>query len=175
MKLMGDDDDRLAIGAHIAHDREELVRLLRRQDSGGFVEDQHVRAAVKYLDDLDGLFLGDRHLIDLLVRVDLEAVTVRDLRYCLADGGTVQLALVPLQTEDDVFSCGKDVDQLEMLVDHTDALVEGVFWRPDGHGLAVHEDLALVGVVDSTKHVHQRGFSAAVLTEQRENFALAKR
>ena len=44
VQLMRDDDEGLAVGLHVAHDGEELVRLLRGQHGGGLVQDEDVRA-----------------------------------------------------------------------------------------------------------------------------------
>ena len=67
------------IEAHVAQHGEELVRLLGRQDRGGLVQNEDVRAAVEHLDDLNGLLLGNGHIVDLLRRVDIEAVGTADL------------------------------------------------------------------------------------------------
>ena len=40
VQLVGDDNDRLAVGLHVPHNGKELVRLLRRQDGRRLVEDQ---------------------------------------------------------------------------------------------------------------------------------------
>ena len=79
MQLVRDDDEGFAVGLHVAHDLEQLVRLLRRENGGRLVEDQDVGAAIEHLDDLDGLLLRDGHVIDLLVGVDVKAVPVADL------------------------------------------------------------------------------------------------
>ena len=73
---MGDDNDGAAVGSHVPEYREEFFCLLRGQDSCRLVQDQYIRAAVQDFDDLNGLFLGDGHLVDLLVRVKVESVLV---------------------------------------------------------------------------------------------------
>ena len=57
-----------------------------------------------------------------------------------------------------------------MLVNHADMQVECDFRRSDGDGFSIDGDLAAVWEIDARQHIHERGFSAAVLTEQRENF-----
>ena len=78
MQLVGDDDDRLAVGLHVADDAEQLLGLLRGQNCRRLVEDQDVRAAVQHLDDLQRLLLADAHLVDLLVKVKGELVLFAD-------------------------------------------------------------------------------------------------
>ncbi len=63
----------------VAQDGEELFGLLRGQHGGGLVQNQDIRPAVEHLDDLHGLLLRHRHVVDLLVRVDVEAVFLTDL------------------------------------------------------------------------------------------------
>ena len=61
---MGDDDDGVALGLHPAQHGEELVDLLHRQNGGGLVEDDDPGAVAEHLDDLQGLLLGNGHIVD---------------------------------------------------------------------------------------------------------------
>ena len=69
----------MALPAHIAQNGKELVRLLRGKNGGRLVQNEDVRAAVEHLDYLDGLLLGDGHIVYLLFGVDVKAVGVADL------------------------------------------------------------------------------------------------
>ena len=82
---MGYDDDGFPVIAHIAQNREKLVCLLRGQNSGRLIQDQDIRVAVENLDDLHGLLLGHGHIVDLLVRIQIETIHGADLTY--AGGG----------------------------------------------------------------------------------------
>ena len=161
VELVGDDDKGLAVGLHVAHDGEQLVRLLRGQHGGGLIQNEDVGAAVQHLDDLDGLLLRNGHVVDLHVGVDVKPVAVADFLHLFTGVGQIQLAL---QTQNDVLRGGEQVDQLEVLVDHADTEVEGILGRCDGHRLVVDVDLSLIGEVDAGEHVHQRGLAAAVFT-----------
>ena len=57
VELVGDDDERLAVGLHRAHDAEETVRLWGSARLQWLIEDQDIRPAVEHLHDLDGLLL----------------------------------------------------------------------------------------------------------------------
>ena len=59
VQLVGDEDDRHAFAVEGLEDREELARLLRREDGRRLVEDQDVRSAVERLQDLHPLLLSD--------------------------------------------------------------------------------------------------------------------
>ena len=168
VELVGDDDDGLAVGAHVAQYGEELLRLLGGEDGGGLVQDQDVRPTEEHLDDLHRLLLRHGHVVDLLVRVDVEAVFLADLLHPAAGGADVKPPL-PLQAQDDVLRRGEHVHQLEVLVDHADAQGVGVLGGADGDLLPLHEDVPLVGEVDAGDHVHQGGLAAAVLPQQGED------
>ena len=148
MQLVGDDDDGLAVRLHVADDGEELLGLLGGEHRGGLVQDQHVCAAIEHLHDLQRLLLGDRHVVHLLVGIDVEAVAVADGLHLLGDGLAVDAALLR-QAQDHVFRSGEHVHQLEVLVNHADSQVEGVLGRTDGDLAAIHENLSGIGVVDA--------------------------
>ena len=71
-----------------------------------------------------------------------------------------------IRANDDVLGSGKDVDQLEVLMDHTDIVSEGVLRGANADLLTAHEDAALVGVIDACQHIHQGGLSTPVLAEE---------
>ena len=174
VQLVGNDDDGLAVGAHVAQHLEELVRLLRGQNSGRLVQNQDVGPAVENLDDLNGLLLRDGHVVDLLGRVDVESVPVADLLNPFV--GRSHIELLPLvESKDDIFRGGEYVDQLVVLVDHADLVVECVLRAADRDRLSADQDLAVVGEVDACEHIHQRGLAAAVFAEQGQNLAVIDR
>ena len=165
--FVGDDDNGLSVVAHVAQHGKELIGLLGSEHGRGLVQNQDVCAAVEDLDDLNGLLLGNRHVVDLLVRVHLKAVGVADRADLLGSGLQVEF---PLEAEHNVLRGGQHVDQLEVLVDHPDAQVKGVLGRADDDVLPVDGNRPLVGEVDARKHVHQGGFAAAVFPEQGKDF-----
>ena len=163
VQLVGDDDEGFAVGLHVAHDGEELIRFLRGEDGGGLVQNEDIRPAVEHLDDLDRLLLRNGHIVDLLVGVDVKAVLVADLLDLPARLGDVEL---PLEAEDDILRRGEEIDELEVLVDHTDTELERILGGGDRYRFAMNVDLPLVGEVDTGEHVHQRRLAAAVFAQQ---------
>ena len=95
IEFVGDDDDALAVLAHVAHDVEELLRLLRSEHRGGLVQDEDVSPAIEHFYDLDSLLLTHGHVVNLLVQVDVEAVLGCDLARFLPSlsGQPVELRL----------------------------------------------------------------------------------
>ena len=67
-----------------------------------------------------GLLLADRHIIDLLLGIDVKAVSAADRLYLVGDL-LVRAGFALVHAQRDVLDRGKDVDQLEVLVDHADA------------------------------------------------------
>ena len=168
VELMRDDDDGLAVVAHVMEYGEELFRLLRGQDGGRLVEDEDVRAPVEDLDYLDGLLFGDGHVVYLLRRVELEAVFLGQLAYLLNELAALYRQPA-LQAERYVLGGREHLDELVVLVDHADAELERLLRRAYRDLLAVYGDAALVGVVYPREDVHQRRLAAPVFAEQRED------
>ena len=174
VELVGDEDDRGAPVDQRAHDRDELLGLLRRQDRRGLVEDQDVGAAVERLEDLDALADADRQILDQCVRIHLEAMALGDLD----DPGPCRLAvkcpegaLRVLDAEHDVLGDGEDRHEHEVLVDHADAGRDRITGPVELDRLAVDQDLALVRRVEAVQDVHEGGLAGAVLAEQAEDLA----
>ena len=165
---MGDDDQRLAVGLHVPHHVEKTVGLLRRQHGGGLIQNQNVRAPVQDLDDLHGLLFRDGHIIYFFGWINGEAIFLADINDFGGSCLQIQLALI-LQTQNDVFSGGEHIHQLEVLMDHANTAGKGVFGGGNGHRGPVYQNLALVWKVDAGQHIHQGGFATAVFTQQRQN------
>jgi hypothetical protein len=164
---VGDEDDRGAALRQRPHDLHQVVGLLRREDGGRLVEDQHLRVPDQCLDDLHALLHADREVLDQGVDRHLQAVALGDLAHLAAGGAAVQeaepRALVP---QLDVLGDGEHGDQHEVLVHHADARAHRVAGAGERDSLAVDQDLALVGVVEPVEHVHQGALAGAVLPEQ---------
>ena len=170
VQLVGDEDDGLAVGAHVAHDLEQAVCLLRGQNGGRLVEDQDLRSAEQNLDDLDGLLLRNGKIVDLCHRIEVETVFFADVVNLLRCGANVELALF-VQTENDILRDRQDIDQLEMLMDHADAVGKGILGGADLDFHAVFQNVPLLRHIDTGQHVHQRGLAAPVFSEEAQDLA----
>ena len=60
-----------------------------------------------------------------------------------------------------------------MLMDHTDLQIQRILGGTNGHFLAVDQNLPRIGVVDAGDHIHQRGLTASVFAEKRQDLAIA--
>ena len=63
------------------------------------------------------------------------------------------------------------IHQFEMLVDHTDAQLLGIFGRRDGHFLTIHIYGTAVRLVNAGEHIHQRGLAGTVFSQKRQDLA----
>ena len=169
MHFVGNDYDRLAVIPHIAKDCEQLVRLLRSQDGRRFVQDQNVRPPVEHLDDLNRLLLGNRHVIDLLVRIHFKSIRAADFPDPVRRSPEVILPVV--QAENDIFRRGHDIHELEMLMDHADPVLKCLPRGIDGSLPVIDIDRSAVRIIDTRQHIHQCRLAAAVFTKQCKYFS----
>ena len=165
---MRDEDDGFAVLLHGLEHPEQLLRFLRCEYCRRLVQDKDIRSPVEYLDDLYGLLLGHGHLVDLLIRIYLKAVLFPDLLHLGGDGLPVQLPFF-LKTKNYVLGSSEDVHQLEVLMDHSYLVVEGILRGFDGYRPAVYKDLSLIGEIDPGQHVHESGLSGTVFSKERHD------
>ena len=165
VELVRDEDQGVALLLELAEVREQRVDLLRHQDGGRLVEDDHLGAAVEHLQDLHPLPLTDPEALDELVGIEAEAVGARDL----LDAGTgpVADAVQLLRAEHDVLEDAEVVGQHEVLEHHADAELDGLGGRAHRRRLAVDLDRAVVGLLHAVQDLHQRGLAGAVLAHDR--------
>ena len=166
-QLVGDEHDRLPLVDQRADHIEEVVDLAGGHDGGGLVEDEDLGVALEGLDQLDPLLDADRQLTDDGIGLHRQAVAGADL----ADAGSGDVEVEPAATaglvaEGHVLGHGERRDQLEVLVHHADAQLDGIRRTAEVHRFAPNEDLAGVGLVQPVQHVHQGRLAGAVLAEQ---------
>ncbi len=92
----------------------------------------------------------------------------------LCYGLLVYVETLRLQSKDDILDNREGIDQHEMLMNHSDSMFHGIEGRAQVDALSLDEDLALVGVVNAVKHIHERRLPCPVLAEQCMNFSLTK-
>src|SRR5713226_5825553 len=173
VELVADENHARAFGAQSPEHLEDLVRLLRRQHGGRFVENEDPRVPVDRLQDLDALLLTNRQLIDAARGIDVESKLSGQQLDPLCGLPEVQ-KLAPandLVPEHHVLRDGEDWDEHEVLVDHADPTSDRIRGIADRDRLAVDEDLAGVRCDESVEDVHERRLPGAVLAEERVDLA----
>ena len=171
-QLVGDKQDRFALRRQIAHDLHQLVDLLRRQNGRRLVEDQDLIVAVEHLEDLRSLLHTDGNILDQRVGIDVQTVLLaqrNDLfpRLLLLE----EAHLVRLNAENDIVQNSEALDQLEVLVHHTDVQVVGIVGVVDLYDLPIFLDYARLRLIQTEQNAHQRRFARTVLAQQRMNLA----
>ena len=170
---MRDNQNRLAVFPHLPENRKEALGLLRGQHGSRLIENQDVRAAVQNLHNLDGLLLGDRELVDLLLRIQPKAVALREFRELLLR--RLQVVFAAPLAEDDILGRTEHRNQLEVLVYHADAEPERILRGLNARNLAVYFDLSAVRKIDAGEHIHERRLAAPVFPEERQYLSLLQR
>ena len=173
IELVRDEENGLSLRREIFHDLHQLFDLLRGQNRSRFVEDQDLVIAVEHLEDLRALLHTHGDVFDQCVRINLQAVLLRQRQNLFARLLLLKKAvLVRLHAEDDVVQHREALYQLEVLVYHADAEIVGVVRILDGYDLAVFFNGTLLRLVQAEQHRHERGFTGAVFTQQRVDFTL---
>ena len=104
-----------------------------------------------------------------MVGIYIKTVGLADLTNFFGCGFQIQFSV---KAQHDVFRSGQHIDQFEVLMDHADAMAEGILRRTDNHLFVIDEDIAFIGIVNAGKHIHQSCLTAAVFTQQSENLSL---
>ena len=175
-QLVADEDDRQALGHHLAQGGEQRLALLRGEHRRGFVQDQDARAAVQRLQYLDPLALAHRQVAHPRRRVHRQAELPRHRQQPLARGGAAREGLAQrLAAEHHVLQHRQVVGQREVLVHHADAGGQRGLGVARWQRRTEHLDAAFIGHVVPEQDGHQRGFAGAVLAQQRQHLAARQR
>ena len=170
--VRGVDDGDAAATQHV--DRlEKRGDLVVGERGRGLVQQEHVRLAGQGLGDLDNLTLGDGEPAHGLAGIEVAVELTEPLGGLAVQLGAVDPAqrIDGLQAEQQVLRDVEVGDWHELLVDHRDALREGVLRGGEAHGLAAQGDRAAVGRLQAREDLHQRGFARAVLAHERVHLA----
>ncbi len=171
---MRNKNNRLAALDQAAQDPKEFQRFLGREDASRLVKDQDPGATIQDFYDLDALLEADGEIFDAGVGIQGKAVLPRQISNRGSRPGIVIEATRPyrLAAEHDVLADGKNGNQHEMLMDHADAVPDGIAWALHRRRLALDQDLAGVRVNQAVKNVHQRALAGAVFADERMDLAL---
>jgi hypothetical protein len=170
VQLVADDDRRDALALEVLDEVEQVGGVLVVEGRGRLVEDQDLHLFGERLRDLHELLLADPDVVDLRGGVIAQADPSEELR-------SLEVGLVPvdeptardLVAEEDVLGDREERAQRELLMDDDDAALLAVADVAKAHGLALEDDVALVGAVgvDPREHLHEGGLAGAVLTADR--------
>ena len=172
-ELMGDDDNGLPVLDQVLHDRQKFIDLLLCQDCSGLVQDQDLRPAVQRLEDFYALLHTHGNIADAGVRIDLKPVFLNNVQNVLTRLLHVgQDTSVGLAAQDNVLGDGEILHQHEVLVHHSDPVLDRRRGILDIYFFAVDENFSLVRAVKPVEDIHQCAFAGAVLAQNRVDGSL---
>ena len=161
----------------VLNDPEQGLDFVRGQGGGRLVQYQHPAVGGYSLGDFHGLHLGNAQLAHLLLRIEvhpnpLEQVRRIGIHFCMVDHrNKAQGFFHGIAAKEDILADGPGRNRLKFLVHHGDPLAQGIHGVVDRNGLAVHQDLAGIHLVNAEHTLHQGGFSGAVFSHQGVHFA----
>ena len=174
---MGHQDDGSTFLMREMLDRGQQVFCFRiGQYRGGFIENQNAGTGQQHLENLDPLLLGYRQLIHPRVGFDAEPQAgghggdlLGGLRQPLPVGTGLQVT----KTEQNVLCHGEGFHQLEMLVNHADALCGSIERPLQTNRVVVDEQRSGFRRIEPCGNVHQGRLARSVLAQQGMHFAPA--
>ena len=162
---MGNKDHALSIPCQILYNLHQSFNLLRGQGSGRLIQDQRIRTAVKHLQYLHTLLHPNGNILDLCVRIDLHAITLRQLHYLLSGGCLIDgKPLYRLNSQNNIIRYRKWLDQHKMLVNHTDPDVDSILWTGKMHLFPFNKNLSAGRLIKPAEHIHHRTFTGSVFS-----------
>ena len=166
--LVADEHHALSFPGELADDGKEAFHLQIRQSGGGFVQDEKLRPPIEGLEDLHPLLLTYGNVSNELIQLDVQAVFLRQgqnlpTTLLLLDKHALGLPV----SQNNVLKHRHGLYQHKVLVNHADAQLHRFRRGINPYLLPIEENLSLRGLIQSDQYVHQRGFSRAVLSQQR--------
>ena len=173
LDLMGDEDDGFSVFPEAVNDLQEKINFLRCEYGCRLIEDHDFRLAVQHFQDLNPLPDRDGQVFDPVGRIDFQPEFFGELAdfvvcfFQVNPGQEAQPALHGFDPEHDILCYGVIVNQLEMLMDHTDAVCGSIIGRMEDNRLSVDQDRPVIRLIHAEQHAHQSGFTRSVFTEER--------
>ena len=148
IQFMGNKEDRLALGRQTFHDLHEFCDLLRCQDCCRLIENQDLIVPVKHFENLCSLLHTDADIFDHCVRVHIQSVFFGQFIDPLLGLGLFQKPmLVRLYAQNNIIEHRKALNQLEVLMYHTDPQLVRNVRIADFYRLTVLADFARLRLV----------------------------
>ena len=168
---MADEKNAFPFRGQVFHDLHQLIDFLRSQHGCRFVKNQNVIITVQHLQDFDPLLHSDRNIFDFRIKIYLEPIFFTQGFHLLAGCLSGQeSAFGILCSQNDIVQHRKNIDQLEMLVNHAYIECGRIIGAADPDHLTVLADLPLFRLIQTKEDAHQRGFPGAVLPQKSVDF-----
>ena len=172
-EFVGDEDDCDSVVREATHHLEKLVCFLRRENRGWLIHDQDFCFSIQSLQDLYPLLGAHGEVFDFGVHIDFEPILFgQACHLCRRFLHVDENRLMRFVTENDVLRHGEHRHQLEMLMHHADATANGVARTLQRNLRAIHENLALVRLVQPVDHLDQGRLTRTVFSQQPNDLTL---
>ena len=164
-EAVGDVDHADALALEVLHHLEERLHLAEGEGAGGLVQDQKPRLAHQAAQNFHQLLLRDGQGAGLALQVEGEAQLLHVLLQAL-----FELRFVFVEAHQHVFKHRHVGEKHRLLRHQIDTLRQRSGGLAQLDGLAGHENLALIEVVDAHDDFHQSALAGAVAADQRDDF-----
>lgn len=135
------------------------------QNTGRLIQDQQFRIAIQGFEDFNPLLHAHGQLPDGFRGIDFKTERFAEFANPLFVFREMQRRLLTLQSEDNVFGHGQGIYQHKMLMDHADAVFDGLAGIVDGDLAAVDFDPALIRLIEAEENVHQSRLAGPVFAQ----------
>ena len=176
IELVRNDNNRLPGFLQVNQAAYEVVHLLRNEHGRRFIQDEQIDIAVEHFQDLHTLLCADGNIRNFVGNIQIKIKLVHKrlnfgffllfVNQDAAEGFFPDfMGAHRFCAENDILIDGQRRRELEVLVYHADAQLNGIARRSDGYLFAAEEDLALRRLQDAIEHIHEGGLTGAVFTD----------
>ena len=157
-QFVGNEDDRCSRIGKLTHDRHEFIGFLGSQNRRWFIKNKDFCLTREGLHDFDSLLGTNRKVFDEGIGIEIETKACRDFFNSASGLRKINQSacFCRFKTQSDRFCDGKDRDQHEVLVDHSNPRGNRITGAVEVDRLAIDEDFSFIGLVKAVKHIHQR-------------------
>ena len=168
-------NDRFALAAQQFHDSEEALDLLRSQHGCRLIQNQNIGISVECFEDFDTLLYAHWQIFDDRVGVNGHVVAVGQFLDLGGDALAIEKAAVnAFAAQHDIVDNAHYGHELEMLMDHADAQIDGIAGGVQFDGAAIDKYLTLGGLIQPVDDIHKGRFAGAVFPQESEDLALVQ-
>ena len=105
---MGNDDNTFSVISHSAENIKKLFGFLRSENSCRFIKNKNISSTIKHLDNFNRLLFRNRHFINFLLGVKIEAVLIDDIFNFF--NAFFKVVLFVFNTENNIFSRTENIN-----------------------------------------------------------------
>ena len=145
---MGDKQDGLTLLRKTPHGCHQLLDFLGSQHSGRLIKNQNLIVPIEHFQNVHTLLHAHGDILHLGIQVYLQPVALRQLLHLFPRLLLLQKAqLGILCAQNDIVQNSEHINQLKVLVDHTDIQSRCIIGIVNGHNLSILLNDTLLGLI----------------------------